>query len=514
MFNNVYAIDFKMKIIKSIYIIISLFFVGCCCCMSTDAYNEWYFTQGFEKNIRKKKVNTQLADSSYASSNAIRLTRYNEQKQLISYWVDIDRIELAEKKIRLKIIDSLGYVHRFIEERIAVGEKDTILPNFNEGKLIEKKNGSIAFSVQDKEFIIINYSEIDQHYLDVIIPNKLKDKHPSFQEYWSKNAQKYWVTYEGQREQFHMLYKYSYEGNLLDSCFVKISPNIKKVNNYFIDFKRYDDKFFYNDGIKHTMELIPYAGYGDDQSFIYIHPFLHTFEKEGLFQNYIDRIWHGSPLKDVDFLRDSSTLKIVHETIKNIGYDQFLSKESFVEKSYRFDDKCLSWKRKNDSINYSLQDINDTLIYSYHLSSQKDDYYQDFWNRRKKEGTDEMVFEILCDLQKYYQDKDVAVQNKFVNDTLQNMLQYDLQYQQADSTKKGSVLVELYDYLNQIGLKHSAYNLIFLNSATEHIGLDREKIWEALNVTRPVYHLEDKKYFLNTNQPQWIQYERYSEYYY
>ncbi len=492
--------------------------------MASQLANDWYFTQGFKKKIRKQKVTTEVKNNSYISSKAIRLTRYDVANKLVSYWVDFDVKETTatETKINIRIINSLGNIIRFMDGTIDIKDKTLASSIEKKGKLTEKKKGELVLKLQKQEYPInIDYEiGLGLHHLEIITPDKLKNKQPSLQYHMDgKNYRNYWMTYEGKREGFHCLYKYSYEGKIQDSLMVSITPQLNNINNYYISFEEYREPqiFIYNDEQKHAVEVVPYGGYGQDCTFAYMHPFLHTFEKEGLLKNYIGQIGYGRPLQQLDFLRDSSTLKVVYETIKYIGYDQFLSKNTFIEKKYTLNhkDKHLSWKR-NSTIAYSLQDINDSLIFYY---DKKDApmYYQEFWKRREKEKNKALVFKILSEVQHTYKDNyledDIEVNRNFVNDTLQFVLRYDLFLQQVKEEEKADVLTEYYNYLNDLGFAHSAYNLVFLSQKTEHIMIDREKIWEDLKVNRPVYKLHNKKYFLNQNQAQWIDVERFSRFY-
>ena len=88
------------------------------------------------------------------------------------------------------------------------------------------------------------------------------------------------------------------------------------------------------------------------------------------------------------------------------------------------------------------------------------------------------------------------------NDTLTNLLKYDLQLQEFKGNPSKEFLQIYFDYLRSIGLNHSAYNLVVeiypgkmeLDVVVQILKLDTvsaNKYWETRNNARWIYSYRD-----------------------
>ena len=128
----------------------------------------------------------------------------------------------------------------------------------------------------------------------------------------------------------------------------------------------------------------------------------------------------------------------------------------------RFQDKFGGMIR-HDWEDLSLENIVDNLIKTYYQAIRIDTgYYEEFWNRRAKEGNNPAVIKVLEEIKKIYSDSEITNDfvSKLVNDTIERLLKFDLQLQGFNSKPTKDFLLDYFDYLHTIGLNHSAYNLV------------------------------------------------------
>ena len=464
----------------------------------------WYFSKGFDKKIDKSGIKTVISDSSNISKKAFQLIRYNKEK-IVSYWIDLDTTYLHDNNIRIKIVDSSGCILRYLDSWL-VPDLDKGI-DYNEFSFSEDKKGNVIILSNGIEYGIFHSGDMmGLHHFDFSIPKNIIKK-ASLQYDWNGyNYINSWITYEGLKEDFHFLYKYSYEGELIDSFYVTIKPEDFRISdNFFIQYKDWNPEkqsYIINSGKIYFIEpdFKPFGGYGKDEDIIFINPIIHSFNTNGYLNNISECISFGKSIEAFDWMRNKSILSILNNTVKSIGYSKFISKSEFNDEKYDIRNGYLL--RYNER--YSLKDLNDSLIF-YYSNNSAPIYYQEFWERRKSEDIENVVFKILKDIQKHYSGQFPEIDNRFVNDTLKTLLIYDLDYQTAIEKEKPKILIDYFEYLNGIGLKQSAYNLIFLSSVTDSINLDREEIYNNLEINKKFCLIDNKKYFLNMNKPKWIE---------
>ncbi|MBM1106833.1 hypothetical protein JQC67_11835 [Aurantibacter crassamenti] len=107
-------------------------------------------------------------------------------------------------------------------------------------------------------------------------------------------------------------------------------------------------------------------------------------------------------------------------------------------------------------------------------------YYAEFWNRRKTEKNDSIVYEIIREFNSMKLDeRQLNYENQFVNDTLVDLLKIEFQNENLNSKKAESDFYKLKKY----GLNQSAYNLLYERAEYSELELDREKLEKELKKT-------------------------------
>ncbi len=158
--------------------------------------------------------------------------------------------------------------------------------------------------------------------------------------------------------------------------------------------------------------------------------------------------WNGKDKEAYEHLRKPENLKMLHETFKKIGYKNLISDYS------RFANPCMI----GNYINKPCNEIADSLILTYKLDTIESKYYREFWERRSSEGNAQTVYEILKEINsELYEDHLTEPNEQLVNDTLFQLLKIT----QLGDSLNSDVAVERFNYLKQIGLHGSAYNLLF-----------------------------------------------------
>ena len=108
---------------------------------------------------------------------------------------------------------------------------------------------------------------------------------------------------------------------------------------------------------------------------------------------------------------------MVHESFKKLGYDKL---ENLIYKSENlFIVNGIYIKRNFD-------DVLDSLQLTYKKPEIQTKYYAEFWNRRKMEKNDSIVYEIIQEFISIKSDKKrLNYENQFVNDTLVDLLKIE-----------------------------------------------------------------------------------------
>ena len=160
---------------------------------------------------------------------------------------------------------------------------------------------------------------------------------------------------------------------------------------------------------------------------------------------------------------------MLHETFKKIGYKKLISDYDLTS------NPCLLWSYVNRPLNHII----DSLVITYPLDTIKTRYYREFWQRRKNENNDQVVFGILQELAKILlKDEHAKYNGNLVNDTLYNLVLMDRVRQ--NPTKEQAQ--KDFDYLKKIGMHGSAYNLLYENMRYQEIDWDKDELLKELQM--------------------------------
>lgn len=171
------------------------------------------------------------------------------------------------------------------------------------------------------------------------------------------------------------------------------------------------------------------------------------------------------------WIRKPENLKMIHESFKKFGYEKL---ENGIYKSENlFIGNGIYIKR-------NFENVLDSLQLTYNKPEMQTKYYAEFWNRRKAEKNDSIVYEIIREFNSLKSDKKrLNYENRFVNDTLIDLLKIEFDNDNLNSEKAQSDFYTLKKY----GLHQSAYNLLYERAEYSELELDREKLKKELTIT-------------------------------
>src|SRR5690606_20393141 len=130
------------------------------------------------------------------------------------------------------------------------------------------------------------------------------------------------------------------------------------------------------------------------------------------------------------WIRKPENLKAIHESFKKFGYDKL---ENLIFKS---DNEFLI---QDIYIKRNFENVIDSLQLTYNKPEIQTKYYAEFWNRRKAEKNDSIVYEILKELKSVKSNKKrLNYEKQFVNDTLVYHLKIEFVNDNLNSEKAKS----------------------------------------------------------------------------
>jgi hypothetical protein len=169
------------------------------------------------------------------------------------------------------------------------------------------------------------------------------------------------------------------------------------------------------------------------------------------------------------WIRKPENIRIAHENFKKYGYDIIFSEKDL------FESPCWIPGLDQGVRNKTCKDIIDSLIIHYPDIESAPKYYKEFWTRRKNEGNDTVVFEVLTELKAgLFEKRKIDVRQELVNDTIINLLKI----QKGPVTDESAI--KHFDYLKSIGLNRSAHNLLYERYGYYEVKWDREKLDKGL----------------------------------
>lgn len=167
------------------------------------------------------------------------------------------------------------------------------------------------------------------------------------------------------------------------------------------------------------------------------------------------------------WIRKPENLFIAHNTFKKIGYHNLID-TSIHEGYYRpFIHNSIPTEILGDSLLKTFSSESDSV--------QK--YYAEFWARRRAEGNDSAVFQVLTEIYaELYQGQSPEITHELVNDTIYRLAQIHL----SEDNLNPVVARENFNYLKNIGLHQSAFNLIRSNDAHRNAKMNFKKLESQL----------------------------------
>ena len=173
------------------------------------------------------------------------------------------------------------------------------------------------------------------------------------------------------------------------------------------------------------------------------------------------------------WIRDSKNLAAIHETFKKIGYKNLISENNLSINPLII---------QGIYINKKGADLLDSLELTYNHLEVTEKYYSEFWQRRKVEKNDSIVYIIIKEINYALKNKadsnSIALKanDKIVNDTLFKLLQIEFR---NDSLTEQLSLRD-FETLRQLGFHESAYNLLFETYKYYDIQWDRDSLIKTL----------------------------------
>ena len=135
------------------------------------------------------------------------------------------------------------------------------------------------------------------------------------------------------------------------------------------------------------------------------------------------------------WIRKPENLKMVHESFKKFGYGEL---ENLISKSENH------FLIQGIYIKRNFENVMDSLQLTYNKPEIQTKYYAEFWNRRKAEENDSIVFDIIREFNSIKSDKKrLNYENQFVNDTLVDLLKIEFSNDNLNSEKAKSNFYKL-----------------------------------------------------------------------
>jgi len=139
-------------------------------------------------------------------------------------------------------------------------------------------------------------------------------------------------------------------------------------------------------------------------------------DSKKLIPSYNERELSFSHLKngyDVtnSWIKDPDNIIMLHETFKKIGYNNLVNRDLWEGKGYWYLD-----------VNKSPQNWIDSLELTYSNFEFAPKYYREFWQRRKVDNNDKVVYNVVREIKQIFIDNgELDYSQALVNDTLNRL---------------------------------------------------------------------------------------------
>jgi len=173
------------------------------------------------------------------------------------------------------------------------------------------------------------------------------------------------------------------------------------------------------------------------------------------------------------WIRNPENLLTIHETFKKVGY------MNLITDNMLFDNPLII---QGIYINKQASHLLDSLELTYNLPDIKDKYYREFWQRRKSEKNDSVVYIIIKDINFAIKNKigsaglSLNSNPKLVNDTLVNLLEIEFR---TDSLTEQQARQD-FETLRRLGFHQSAYNLLYETYKYQDLKWNRDSLVKTL----------------------------------
>jgi hypothetical protein len=174
-----------------------------------------------------------------------------------------------------------------------------------------------------------------------------------------------------------------------------------------------------------------------------------------------------------NWIRDSKNLLIIHETFKKVGYMNIITDNLLFDSPLIIQDIYIIKQGSH---------LLDSLELTYNLPEIEDRYYREFWQRRKAEKNDSVVYIIIKEINFAIKNKmgsgelSFSANPKLVNDTLANLL--DIGFKRDSFTKQQAQ--RDFETLRRLGFHQSAYNLLYETYKYQDIKWNRDSLARTL----------------------------------
>lgn len=169
------------------------------------------------------------------------------------------------------------------------------------------------------------------------------------------------------------------------------------------------------------------------------------------------------------WIRNPVNIKIAHETLRDFGYRNLYTEFEL------YDSPCEIFGVHK----YVLKPCNvlvDSLILTHDDSEHASKYFKEFWNRRRKERNDSIVYEVLKDIKiELFKKEEVKIRKYYVNDTIKNLLRIYLKTPASEEQALSD-----FKFLQSIGLNYSAHNLLYEWTPYQFINWDKDLLDKEL----------------------------------
>ena len=173
------------------------------------------------------------------------------------------------------------------------------------------------------------------------------------------------------------------------------------------------------------------------------------------------------------WIRKPENLVKIHETFKKFGYSNLISENLLFDNPLIIQDIYINKKGSQ---------LLDSLELTFNQKNIKVNYYREFWQRRKVEENDSIVYQIIKDINNTYKNKvnsaelSLNANNKLVNDTLISLLK--IEYSPDNLTEQ--LAKKEFETLRYLGFHQSAYNLLYEKHKYQNLKWNRDSLAKSL----------------------------------